>query len=99
MRYEDLPWENLQSVEKVPRSGEIKGNPGLAASLNGLVIADRSARLNDRFDVGVKKYLGAVGEGEEGIGSSYRPGSSVPSPLHRKTAGIDAIDLAHTNAN
>ena len=86
-------------MEEVPGPGEVKGNPSLTAGLNGLIIADRSARLNDRFDVGVKEYLGTVGEGEEGIGSSYRPGSSVPSPLHRKTAGIDAVDLAHTNAN
>lgn len=86
-------------MEEVPGPGEVKGNPSLTAGLNGLIIADRSARLNDRLNFGVKEHLRTVGEGEEGVRGSHRSGSSASSPLHRKTAGIDAVDLAHTNAN
>ena len=64
-----------------------------------LGVALRAARLDQRGDTRIDRYLGAVCEGEERIGCRDRPFGPVAGSLHREAAGVDAVDLAHADAD
>src|SRR4051794_17786841 len=62
------------SVGKVPGAGEVHGHAGLLRRSDDLLVPDGATRLDDRPDTRVEQHLGPVGEGEERVRRSDRPG-------------------------
>ena len=66
---------------------------------DNLCVADRAAGLDNRANASVDQQLEAVGEGEVGIRCSHSAARPVARPPDREAGRIDAIDLAHADAD
>src|SRR5947209_16621518 len=86
------------SVEEVPGAGEVERGAGGAARLDRLVVADRSAGLDDGANARLEQHLRAVGEREEGVARGDRPLRPVTGTAHGKAGRVDAVDLTHADA-
>src|SRR5688572_22945077 len=85
-------------MEEVPFAGEHHGDPELVGLLDALVIAHRTAGLDDDRHPGRGSRLDAVGERVEGVagaGAAGRPASSLGGG---DLTGLDAVLLAGTDA-
>src|SRR6516162_9313607 len=87
----------LSSVEEVTGAGEVQADPLVLRGLDDLVVADRSARLDDRAHPGTGEHLQAVGEGEERVAGGRRPDGTLLGPAHREPGRVDPVDLAHAD--
>src|SRR5690606_38409564 len=91
---------SASSVGKVARAGEVQRDAGGLRGGDNLLVPDRPARGDDRTHPGLEQDLQAIGEGEERVrGTNRASGPLRAGPLHRETAGVDAVDLAHADAH
>src|SRR4051794_27675777 len=79
-------------MSEVASPGEDHGEVVLVAGGQGLVVAPGAAGLDDGRDAGPGGEVGAVAEGEEGVGGEHRP----PGPLAGLLDGdLDRVEPAH----
>src|SRR5699024_6953761 len=88
------------SVREVPRAGEVHGHAGRLRRLDDLHVPLRPAGGDDRTHTRVEQDLQTVGEGEEGVRGGDGPlRPLLAGPGDRQVAGVDAVDLAHADAD
>src|SRR5258706_10327281 len=61
---------------------------------DGLVVANRAARLDDRRDPRLGRRLDAIWEGEVRVGCQHRAAPAVRRAIHRDLHAIDAAHLS-----
>ena len=89
-----------RSVEEVPRPREVHRHARLLRRLDDQLVADRTAGLDHGLDAGRGQDLQAVREREERVRGGVRaPRPLLAGPLDRELRGVDAVDLAHADAD
>src|SRR5436190_12014280 len=86
-------------MREMPGPGEVHRDAGLVRRLDGELVADRAARLDDGLDTGVDEDLRAVLEGEERVGGGHGSGGALPRAVDGEPARVDAVDLTHADAD
>ena len=71
-------------VREVPGAGEVQRDAVFLGERDGLLVADRAARLDDRAHAGVDEHLRAVVEREERVGRGDRPGGPIAGARRRR---------------
>ena len=86
-------------MKEVSLTGEVHGDAGRFRRGNNFFVTNGPARLHNGDDTRGKQHLEPVSEGEEGITGGDRASSPFAGAGHGKMAGVNTVDLAHSDAD
>ena len=85
-------------MPEMPVSCKDQGNTFFIGRLNDLLVANRSARLDDGNNSGIGKYIEPIAEREERIAGRYGSTRLLPRLLNSNTRRIHPVRLTAASA-
>jgi len=86
-------------VKKVTLTRVVERDSGLFRGFNDFFVAHGATRLNNCPHSSVKQNLQSIGKWEKCVRGGNGSRGSLPSSSYGQLAGVDAVDLAHSNTD